>query len=129
MINRRQNFRLHKQLDVVWSVPDQKIKGKGVIFNLSLRGMLFETEKLFKPEHGLIINFQTPQVPDFPAEGKLVWFRKVGPKQTHYQCGVKFLKETGRTHLWSKWMEDNILKLADAQDNAILSRYLQEEQP
>lgn len=125
MIEKREHFRLHKQVDVAWSVPGQDVRGQGVIFNLSLRGMLFETKKLFEPEHGLVMSFQIPEIPDFPSQGKLVWFRKVGQKQNHYQCGIKFLKETARTHLWRKWMEENILKLADAQDNKILDRYLE----
>jgi hypothetical protein len=121
MINSRQSFRLRKQFSVSWSLPDQKVKGEGMIFNISLRGMLFVTDKLFKPDHGMIIWFRVLDVPYFPARGELVWFKKV--EQSCYQCGVKFLKEA-RSPLWKTWMEDNILKLADAQDSKILDRYL-----
>jgi hypothetical protein len=125
MFDKRQNFRLRQQLEFKWSVPDQNIEGRGLIFDVSARGVLFETDKLFKPEHGLVMTFKVNAVPAFPAQGRLQWFKKIGgPPRDRYQCGVKFAREIAQGSPWTQWMEDNILKLADAQDNAILERYL-----
>jgi len=126
--NSRKSFRLHKELDVTWSIPEQNIGGTGRISNISLEGMLFITDQLFVPDHKLIICFSVVQVPAFPSKGHLTWFnRESGEGEDHYRCGVKFLYETILSPAWAKWMEDNILKLADAQDSTILNRYLTAE--
>ena len=121
MINNRQSFRLRKQFDVTWSIPDQKIKGEGKIFNISLSGLLFATDKLFVPEHGLIISF--------PSSGKLTWFsRKSKTGKAYYLCGVKFLYGANFSSAWGQWMEDNILEMADTEDSRVLNRYLTTEE-
>ena len=76
MIDHRQSFRLRKQLDVTWSIPDQKTGGEGRIFNISLEGMLFTTDKLFVPEHKLVICFRVAEIPSFPSQGHLTWFSR-----------------------------------------------------
>jgi PilZ domain len=124
MISDRQSFRLRKQLELAWSVPDQKINGEGTIFNISRSGMLFVTDRLFVPEHELIMGFSVKGVPSFPPKGKLVWFRKVGEDQSHYQCGVKFLNDLAANPAWIAWMEENILKLADVGTANILEHFL-----
>lgn len=126
MINRRQHFRLRMQIDITWSVPDQKIKGEGIILNISLPGMLFVTDRLFESEHGLHMAFGAAQVAAFPSQGKLVWFRKVGKDGNRYLCGVLFSNEASQSQAWIKWMEENILKLADVQNSKILERILSE---
>jgi hypothetical protein len=128
MINNRQSFRLRKQFDITWSVPEQKIQGQGIISNISLSGMLFVTDRLFESEHGLMMCFSVAQAPAFPPKGKLVWFRKVGKKNAQYQCGVQFLNETAQAKAWIEWMEENILQLADAENSPILGRILNEGQ-
>ena len=124
MIDNRQSFRLRKQFDIVWSVPDQKIKGEGIIFNISLSGMLFVTDRLFEPKLVLNMRFTSAQAPSFPPQGRLAWFRKIGKENLRYQCGVRFLKEDICNEAWVKWMEEHILKLADAADSKILDRFL-----
>ncbi len=128
MINNRQSFRLRKQFDLIWSIPDQKIKGEAIIFNISLTGMLFVTDRLFKPEHGLTMYFSLEKAPSFPPKGKLVWFKKAGKGEAQYQCGVRFFNETIQSPAWIQWMEENISKLANIQDNKVLERYLSEDQ-
>jgi hypothetical protein len=124
MINDRQSFRLRKQLDFTWSVPDKKIEGEGLIFNISRTGMLFVTDRLFEPEHELTMYFSVKQAPPFPLKGKLVWFKKVGENNAHFQCGVRFLKEFSASQAWITWMDENISKLADIGDNNILEHFL-----
>ncbi len=72
MLESRQNFRLYKHIDMTWSIPTQNIEGKGKIFNISLSGVLFETDKAFKPDHGLIVHLHSAQIPSLPQKGKLV---------------------------------------------------------
>ena len=127
MINNRQSYRLRKQFDITWSVPQQVMEGEGIVFNISRSGMLFVTDKLFKPAHGLGMNFRAAQTPSFPLKGKLVWFRRVGKGEAQYQCGVQFLNEAVENPAWIKWMEDNILKLAVTEDTKILERILHGE--
>jgi len=122
-IDSRQNFRLRKQLELGWEIPSQNIQGEATVFNVSTTGLLMVTDRLFTPEHGLLMTIKVQDVPAFPAKGRLMWFRKL--KDTHYQCGLKFVKEC-LTPAWIQWLQDNILKLADAQDNSILDRYLME---
>jgi len=126
MINDRQSFRLRKQLDLAWSLPDQKIEGEGMIFNISRSGMLFVTDKPFDPEHGLMMHFSVKQSPPFPSKGKLAWFRKAGNERPGFQCGVKFTSEAVTNQAWITWMEENILRLADIGDNKILEHFLNE---
>jgi len=127
MINNRDYFRLRRLMDVSWFISEQNIEGKGKIFNISLSGILFETDRLFTPEHGMSISFKSEEIPPLPLKGKLVWFNKVGEGNSHYQCGVKFFKESTYNQKWIQWMDDNILKLADIADNKILNHYLMSE--
>lgn len=126
MIDHRQNYRLHQQFDVIWTIPEQKIEGEGIISNISISGMLFVTDRLFEPRVGLKMEFKVEQSPNFPTKGGLVRFMKVGESQ--YQCGVQFLNEETFNKLWIKWMEKNISRLADAVDSRILGHYLDEGQ-
>ena len=124
MINNRQSFRLRQQFDISWFIPEQKIEGEGIIFNISLSGMLFVTDKLFKPEHGLTLFFTAAHAPAFPPKGTLVWFKRVGRGESQYQCGVRFPYEAALRRSWIQWMDENILKLAGTQDSTILDSYL-----
>jgi hypothetical protein len=124
VINNRQNFRLRKQFNVTWSIPDQKLKGEGKVFNISLSGMQFVTD-VFEVREGQTIHFSVAQIPAFPSKGKLAWFRKIGQKQSQYQCGVKFVKEATYNPKWTQWMEDNISKMGDAEDTRVLNRMIE----
>jgi hypothetical protein len=126
MINRRQHFRLHTQFDITWSVPDQKSEGDGIIFNISLQGMLFATDRHFEFEREQEMCFKAEQTPFFPSKGKLVWFKKISAQGGRYLCGVQFLNEASQAREWVQWMEENILKLGEAQNSAILERILSE---
>ena len=128
MINNRDYFRLRKLINATWSIEEQRIEGKANIFNISLSGMLVETDKLFNPEHGMFICFKAEEIPALPLKGKLVWFNKVGEGHSHFLCGIKILKDSTLNQKWIKWMDDNILKLADIGDNKILNRYLISEE-
>jgi len=128
MLSDRQSFRMRQQFDIFWSIPGQKIEGQGRIYNISLSGMLFVTDRLFDPAHALEMCFSVPEIPSFPSKGKLVWFRKVGQGRSQYQGGVKFSDEKSHNPLWIKWMEENILKLADVQDSKVLDRILTDGQ-
>ncbi len=127
MINRRQHFRLRKQLDVHWTVPSQKAQGQGIILNISLPGMLFVTDRLFKAEDGLKMNFSVEGVPSFPAQGNLVWFRRIGAQGERYLCGALFSIETLKSRPWIQWMDGHMEQMADALDSKILGRILSEE--
>jgi hypothetical protein len=127
VINNRDYFRLRKQMDVSWSVPEQQAGGRAKIFNISLSGMSFETDRLFNPDHGMSIYFSDAGIPPLPVKGRLVWFKKVGEGKSHYQCGIRFLGDSTTDQEWIKWMDDNILKLADTGDNKILQHYLTSE--
>ena len=90
--------------------------------------MLFITDGLFVPDHGLNMSFSVAEVPSFPANGKLVWFSRTGKGRSQYKCGVIFSQKDIYRPTWSSWMEDNILKLADVQNNKILENILREGQ-
>jgi len=124
MINDRQSFRLRKQIELIWTVPEQKIEGAGLIYNISRSGALFVTDKLFDPDHDLIMGFRVEQVPPFPSKGKLIWFKKVGQANARFQCGAKFSNELAASQAWITWMEENILKLADVASTNILENLL-----
>src|SRR5471030_2139500 len=124
MAEGRQYFRLRRQIEIDWSIPEKEVEGSGVIFNISVSGILFETDKLFPPEHGLKMSFVSQEVPLLPAKGKLMWFKKIGEKKDHYMCGVHFLKDPTTWPAWVEWMEDNISKLADTSNSVILGHYL-----
>ena len=119
---------MRKHIDVVWSVPEEKIEGAGKIFNISLSGINFETDKLFQPDHGMTVCLKSAQISALPSKGKLVWFKRVGENRSHYQCGIRFLKDMDPDPQWVQWMDENILKLADTGDNKILTRYLTSEE-
>ncbi len=125
MIENRQSFRLRQQIDLDWSVTDQKTEGKGTAFNVSKTGMLFETDRLFSPEHGMTLSLKCEETPTLPQKGKLVWFRKVGENKAHYLCGIRFNSDDASNVKWVKWMEESFSKLADVGNTTILTRYLQ----
>lgn len=124
MLENRQSFRLRQQIDLDWSVTDQKTDGKGKIYNISQTGLLFETDRLFAPEHGLTVSLNCQESPALPEKGKLVWFRKVGENKSHYLCGIRFSSDDASDVSWTKWMEESVLKLAEVGDTHILGRYL-----
>lgn len=125
MDNKRQSYRLRKRFYITWSIPGQKIEGKGLVFNISQTGMQLHTDKLFKPEHGLVLSFACPDFSTFPSRGRLVWFKKIDDDQPYYQCGIKFPTEMCVSESWIKWIEEAIAKLTDAEDSRIAERYLQ----
>ena len=90
MVTMRQSFRFRERFDVIWSVPDQKIEGKGVIYDISRAGMLFVTDSLFKPEHKLSMCFKCAKVPSFPPKGELAWFIRTGKAKASINAGCVF---------------------------------------
>ena len=111
-------------MDILWSIAGQGFQGNGKLFNISVSEMLFETDQMFEPKHGIEMSFSSEQMPAMPPNGKLIWFRKVTQGQKRYQCGIRFVKEPASYQAWGKWLDENILKLADAADNNVLNRYL-----
>lgn len=127
-MNKRNALRLRIQMNVSWSIPDQQVKGEGKTVNVSILGILLETDKLFEPEHGLLMCFSVAELPFFPAKGKLAWFKKAGESKDRYQCGVRFVKDLKSYRAWVQWMEENISKMSGTENNKILDRYLNQDQ-
>ena len=77
MINTPPKFSIAQTIgcDLVYARP-KKQEGKARIFNISLEGMLFTTDKLFVPEHKLVICFRVAEIPSFPSQGHLTWFSR-----------------------------------------------------
>ncbi|MDE2009489.1 MAG: PilZ domain-containing protein [Candidatus Omnitrophica bacterium] len=128
MTNNRQSFRLRQQFEITWSVPDQKITGRGLVSNVSRSGMLFVTDKLFGADKGLKMCFSSTEVPACPPKGRLMRYRKVGPEESWYQCGVQFEIEADDMQVWIEWMEDNMSRLSDAQSGGVLGQFLRDGQ-
>ena len=122
-IDARGSFRLRQLIDFNWSVPEQGMEGTGKIYNLSMSGIMFQTNKFFKPDHRMIILLSSAMVPALPSKGKLMWFSR-RPKAGGYLCGVEFVKTLAISSPWYKWMEANIMKLAEASDAKIVGQYL-----
>ncbi len=126
MINNRQSFRLRKQFDIHWSIPQQKVQGEAQVFNVSRTGVMIVTDRMFDPEHGMVIHLSAQDIASLPTKGKVMWFKKIGKGRTlRYQCGLKFID--AHNPAWLKWMEDNVQKMADTGDNKILDRFLHGE--
>jgi hypothetical protein len=123
MNNLRQNFRLRRQVDVTWEIPEASIKGVGRIYNLSFSGACFDVKGFFKLKKGMVFTLSSSEIPPLPSHAKLMWFRK--GEQESFLCGAAFLRENySFPASWKKWLEENIEKLADTHDNTILSNYL-----
>jgi len=121
MSENRRHFRLREYLDVNWKVEGQEVSGKGLVVNISSSGLLFQTDRVFKPsdECVLIIESESEILPFTAKKGKLMWFRRINTPQERFQCGIEFLKDKPDDN-FEKWLSMKLEQLSQAGDASIL---------
>lgn len=122
MLENRRYFRLREHLDVVWKVNGQEDSGEGTVVNISLGGMLLQTDRMVKLADNSIVSIESGQeaLPFAPKKGKIVWFRRINTPEERLQCGVMFLKDQ-LDRGFENWFETKVNRLSETTDVNILS--------
>ncbi len=122
----RRHFRLRRHVDVEWSIEAQGLKGKGKIYNISLSGIAFETDKPFKASQAVVFQLTSSELKFLPAQASLRWWRPVMSWGRGYLCGVVFVVDVigGNDPQWEQWIKDTYDQLAETKDPVILKKFL-----
>ena len=123
MFENRRHFRLKHYMDVNWNVHGQEEAGEGTVFNLSLSGALFQTDKVFKPADNCVVllKSQNADAPFEEKKGRLMWFKRISTPEDRFQCGIQFLDQ-GTDLKYQQWIDERITQLSEATDVNILSK-------
>jgi hypothetical protein len=91
--DKRRHTRIDERAKVLWQVKGSGDRGKGTVKNISVSGMLMETDKAFQPNQDSYFLFESLLGKDnfIPVKGRLVWQRSI-PKRSANLCGVEFLE-------------------------------------
>ncbi len=90
----RGNLRVKENKPVSWKSKEGKGIGHGRVRNISLTGMLLETDTVIDSnEHGIFsFNFSSAQNGYIPETGRIVWKRKKKFSRNKHLCGIEFLE-------------------------------------
>jgi Tfp pilus assembly protein PilZ len=124
MLENRRHFRLREFMEVTWRVADQDISGEGLIMNISLSGLLLQTDRVFRPLDNCVLSIEEPKgtelLPFSSKKGKVMWLRRISTPQERFQCGIKFL-ENYTDQNFKQWLEMKIYRLSQAEGTNILN--------
>ena len=122
----RRHFRLRRHLNVNWSIDAQGLQGAGKIYNISLSGIAFETDKPFKASQSVIFQLQSDEIKALPVNVSLRWWRPVLSGGRGYLCGVAFISDVigGYDPAWDQWIKENYNQLAETLDHEMLKKFL-----
>jgi len=90
----RANLRVKDRNRVKWHIDNTDLGGKGRLKNISVSGMLLETDKSFQPENDeCTLTFDSPLNGGnfIPQKGRVVWRKKKGFANRGSLCGVEFI--------------------------------------
>jgi hypothetical protein len=128
MMEWRRHPRVREEIAVRWLIPKDGLKGKGIVRNLSISGLLLEVEGVFKPAGN-----DTPfpiEVIDgagfIPKNAQVVWSSHIDrADQRRRFCGLKFVDPTGPTFTRLKEHIDGRLDIMlEATNLNIMNHYL-----
>jgi hypothetical protein len=124
----RRHFRLRDYFDVDWKLNGNDSSGQGTVLNISVSGVLLQTNGALKPFDKCTIEIKPQaggEVPFSPKKGKIVWFRRIGESGERFHCGVEFLKDAGVTDkALNDWLEQKVAAISEAGNVSILNIYV-----
>jgi hypothetical protein len=127
MMEWRRHPRVKEEIAVRWAMPKQGAKGKGIVRNVSISGLLLEVDEFFKPVQDAPFAIEmVDEKPGFiPKDAKMVWFSYLVADTRRKFCGLKFVDPTGPTFSRLKEHVDGRLEAALGSTNInIMNRYL-----
>lgn len=116
MSDARIQERVKENKQVAWFVNDSNVRGVGRIRNISISGMLIETEQPIDPHNHKQFTFAADLGHDnfVPQRGRLIWSKPKAPNSKKYLCGVRF--EEPSEYILPK-LEDRIQKKMQTSQN------------
>ena len=129
MFESRRHYRIKEILPLQWKIEESGTEGQGQVRNISVSGMLLETDEAFKPAASEECHFQlkclAPEAENFvPFQSRLVWLKKISFPKVRYLCGLEFVNPSeqfiGRIQ---KQVEQEQEKMAQAANVNILGNY------
>ena len=126
MMEGRRNFRLRHPMSIHWKVKGGDASGEGTISNISLSGLLMQTDKIFRIPNKCVLSLEIDgeDKPFVVKQGKVVWFRRIGNERPRYQFGVEFVKDAGFDLKLKEWLEGKVAELSKAGDANIIKNYI-----
>ena len=94
MADSRRHFRIKERVPVRWKIKGKNVEGQGEVLNISISGVLLETDSAFSPidDSELEIEPIEKTIDFIPPSGRLMWFRKIKILNTRFWCGLEFVK-------------------------------------
>jgi hypothetical protein len=121
-------MRLRDYFDVDWKINGNDSSGQGAVLNISVSGVLLQTNSPLKAFDKCIIEIKPSagtQLPFSAKAGRIVWFRRLGENATKFQCGVEFIKDSGITdRSLMDWLEQKVTAMSEAGNVSILNNYV-----
>lgn len=93
--DKRRHSRIEENSKVLWQVKGSGDRGKATVKNLSVSGMMIETDAMFRQDSEAFFLFESLMGKDsfIPTKGRLVWQRQNGKRKSHL-AGIEFLEST-----------------------------------
>jgi len=90
----RSDLRVTEKGRIPWQIKYKKRNGVAKLHNISISGMLIETDTAFNPKDECIFSFDSDESQGLfiPQVGRLVWHKKKKFSRRKYLCGIKFLE-------------------------------------
>jgi hypothetical protein len=120
----RRHVRLREDISVHWRIEQSGRQGEGTIRNLSVSGMLLESQSLAMPpkDSEFILEALEPDKAPFTScRAKFVWGRRALSEQRYYFCGLEFLDPPEKA---VSAIEARLAGISDVSDAGIVGHYL-----
>ena len=90
----RQDLRIKENARIPWRIKYKQREGVAKLKNISISGMLVETDSSFNPKDECVFSFDSdPQAGIYiPQLGRLVWHKKKRFSRNKYISGIKFME-------------------------------------
>lgn len=90
----REDLRIKENGRIPWQIKYKQRAGNAKIRNISVSGMMIETNSAFNQKDECILSFDSdPEAGIYiPQVGRLVWHRKKRFSRNRYLCGIKFME-------------------------------------
>ena len=120
----RRHVRLREDIPVRWRIEQDGHEGTGTVRNVSLSGMLMESQSLTAPQKNteLVLESLEPEnAPFTTCRVRFVWGRRALSEQRYYFCGLEFVDPPKEALIA---IEERLAGLSDITDVGIVGNYL-----
>jgi len=90
----RKDLRINENASIPWQIKYKQREGIATLRNISISGMLVETDTSFNPKDECVFSFDSDQEAGIyiPQLGRLVWHKKKRFSRTKYLSGIMFME-------------------------------------